>query len=416
MAKTNRKTVSKPKPSKKATVKKASKRQNQFVICRKCSEKNPPNAVKCSDCGHTKFHPNWIKEHKVINRAVSVDVTTSNPPNGEPQDRITLNKFFPGGKPQNFNITSPEQWEKIKSIIDEELAPMLGWKAKAELIKAVEAEILTKKNLTSKTPSKELGNLVEQYPQFSADFLDQISKILKNADFEKVRLLLEHVANATSSYDEVFFASLKQVFEQLKSQDKVSIVTFGELLKEWNLKQITDVTKEVKRRLSELELFIEKIEDEKTYEIRGDNSIHRILERSMWLLDERYWIIQSNRQLRTFIGDELAKEDKKYQKDRPDFACGTYDNTIIIIEIKRPSHVLDNDDLDQVVKYMRLSKKYLGHKKHNFKAMLIGNTKTTDLEDTMEFIQKVELLTYNDLVQDCKKRYNNFLRHINKQE
>lgn len=417
MAKSNRKPTRKPKavPKKTASTKKATKKVSQSVLCRKCGEKNSATAVKCSNCGHGKFHPSWIKEHKSINRAVSVDITTSNPANGEPQDRITLNKFFPGGKPQNFNITSPEQWEKIKSIIDKELAPQLGWKAKADLIKAVETEIRTRSNAKQSGASKELGNLVEQYPQFSADFLDQISKILKNADFEKVRLLLEHVANATSSYDEVFFASLKQVFEQLKSQDKVSIVTFGELLKEWNLKQITDVTKEVKRRLSELELFIDKIEDEKTYEIRGENSIHRILERSMWLLDERYWIIQSNRQLRTFIGDELAKEDKKYQKDRPDFACGTFDNTVIIIEIKRPSHVLDNDDLDQVVKYLRLSKKYLGHKKHNFKAMLIGNSKTTDLEDTMEFTQKVELLTYNDLVQDCKRRYSNFLKHINKE-
>jgi ribosomal protein L40E len=397
---------------KKATPKKAAVSKNDLIICKKCGTKNSATTTECSKCQHTKFYPVWVKEHRAVNRAVSIDITKSNPPTGEPQDRISLNKFFYGGKPQNFNITSPEQWEKIKLIIDGELAPAIGWKAKEQLLKAVETEIKTKSTSSNIENFKKLGNLIEQYPQFSADFLDQISTILKNADFEKVRILLEHIAKATSSYDEVFFSSLKQVFEQLKSQDKVSIVTFGELLKEWNLKQITDVTKEVKRRLSELELFIEKIQDENTYEIRGENSIHRILERSMWLLDERYWIIQSNKQLRTFIGEELAKEDKKYQKNRPDFACGTYDNTIIIIEIKRPSHKLGVEDLNQAVKYLRLSKKYVGGQKRNFKAMLIGNSKTTELDETMEFYQKIELFTYGDLVQDCKKRYNDFLKHI----
>jgi hypothetical protein len=226
--------------------------------------------------------------------------------------------------------------------------------------------------------------------------------------------LLEQIAKATSSYDEIFFASLKSLFEKLKGEDKISLATFSELLKDWNLKQIIDVTKEVKRRLAELDLFIQKIEDEKTFEIKGDDSIHRILERSMWLIDEKYWIIQSNKQLRTFIGNELAKEDKKHEKTRPDFACGTYDNTIIIIEIKRPSHTLNPDDLEQLVKYLMLSKKYLGGKKYFFKAMLIGNSKSQDLDSKMEWTKGIDLLTYNELVQDCKKRYNEFLKHIQK--
>jgi ribosomal protein L40E len=383
-------------------------------LCRKCNAKNKSESLKCIKCSHEKFHPVWVKEHRSINRSVSVDVTKSNPPSGEPVDRITLNKFFPGGKPQNFNITSPEQWDKIKSIIEDDLAPILGWKKKEELLKAVGKELETKAKKNK--PNTEISSLVEQYPQFTANFLDEISTILKNADFEKVQTLLEHIANATSSYDEVFFSSLKQVFEQLKSQDKVSIVTFGELLKEWNLKQITDVTKEVKRRLNELNLFLDKIQDENTYEIRGENSIHRILERSMWLIDEKFWIIQSNKQLRTFIGNELAKEDKKYEKNRPDFACGNIDNTLIIIEIKRPSHTLEVEDLAQVVKYLRIAKKYLGNKKTNYRAMLIGNSKSSELEETMEFTQKIDLITYGELVQDCKKRYDSFLKHISNED
>lgn len=386
---------------------------DKYIICRKCGTKNPVSTKTCINCGHEKFHPDWVKEHVSINKAVSVDITTSNPKEGEKKDRISLNKFFPSIKPQNFNISSPEHWEKIKAIIDNDLAPKLGWQAKEDLLIVVEEELVKNKNRgKGKDEGSRITDLIEQYPQFSADFLDKISETLKNSDFEKVQLLLEHIAAATSSFDEVFFGSLKQVFEKLKGEDKVSIITFGELLKEWNLKQITDVTKEVKRRLAEIQLFVEKIEDEKTYEIKGDNSIHRILERSMWLIDDKYWIVQSNKQLRTFIGNELAKEDKKFEKDRPDFACGSYDNLIIIIEIKRPSHTLTIADLDQLVKYMIISRKYLSNRKNNFKAILVGNAKSKDLEAKMEFTQKVELLTYNDLVQDCKQRYSDFLKHV----
>jgi len=85
---------------------------------------------------------------------------------------------------------------------------------------------------------------------------------------------------------------------------------------------------------------------------------------------------------------------------------------IIIIEIKRPSHTLTIADLDQLVKYMIISRKYLSNRKNNFKAILVGNAKSKDLEAKMEFTQKVELLTYNDLVQDCKQRYSDFLKHV----
>ena len=38
----------------------------------------------------------------------------------------------------------------------------------------------------------------------------------------------------------------------------------------------------------EIERFREAITSDKTFEIRGDNSIHIILEHFMWIVDERY--------------------------------------------------------------------------------------------------------------------------------
>jgi hypothetical protein len=90
-----------------------------------------------------------------------------------------------------------------------------------------------------------------------------------------------------------------------------------------------------------IDLLRESLQNEKTFEIRGENSVHSILERDLWLLDESYWMIQSNKTLKTFIGDKLADKDaKKYGKKRPDFVCGSLGDRLIIVELKRPSHPL----------------------------------------------------------------------------
>ncbi|MEJ7792013.1 MAG: hypothetical protein WKF65_08600 [Gaiellaceae bacterium] len=47
------------------------------------------------------------------------------------------------------------------------------------------------------------------------------------------------------------------------------------------------MTNEVTRRVGLLTLFREQVLDERTYEITGDKSIHRLLGRAMWIVDER---------------------------------------------------------------------------------------------------------------------------------
>src|SRR5690606_19979447 len=132
----------------------------------------------------------------------------------------------------------------------------------------------------------------------------------------------------------------------------------GDLMESLTLGQISAVATEVQRRVGLLETFSERARDEKTYEISGAGSIHRLLEQAMWIVDERYWLMHSNRQLRTVVGDELAKKDKRFEKRRPDFVCGAVDKKLIIIEIKRPSHTLDVDDLNQLEQYVAICQEY----------------------------------------------------------
>lgn len=139
----------------------------------------------------------------------------------------------------------------------------------------------------------------------------------------------------------------------------------------------------MRSRIETIELFEKQVNDDRTYEIIGDNSIHRILEWAMWLVDERYWLLHSNRTLLNSIAKEMQKRDKKrYGKKRPDFVCGSYGQKLIILELKRPSHTLEVEDLNQLEQYMIVAENYTTFR--SYEAYLVSRRIDEDLKKNDE--------------------------------
>ena len=156
----------------------------------------------------------------------------------------------------------------------------------------------------------------------------------------------------------------------------------------------------------------ERALDDRTYEITGEGSIHRLLESAMWIIDERYWLMNSNSTLRKIVGDQLAKDDKKFELKRPDFVCGTVDKKLIIIELKRPSHTLDVDDLNQLERYVVICEEYSSeHSSHE--AILVGTKQSDDLRRTLKVRGgSFKVLTFVDMIHDAERRYKKYLDAI----
>src|SRR5260370_40597582 len=131
----------------------------------------------------------------------------------------------------------------------------------------------------------------------------------------------------------------------------------------------------------------------------------------MWLVDERYWILHSNAPLRKFIGDELPKRDKKYKNLRPDFVCGTLGKKLIILELKRPSHVLEVEDLNQLELYIILAEDHSNFT--DYEAYLVGNKKSNELTRTLKHrSSKFRTLTHFRSFAGYKQKYEVFLKTI----
>lgn len=178
----------------------------------------------------------------------------------------------------------------------------------------------------------------------------------------------------------------------------------SELLQDIKLHDINSFSEIVKTRIQKIDFFKKIAKDPKTYEILGENSIHRFLENNMWILDERYWLMHSNEQLRTIVGEKIERDPLK----RPDFVCGQVGEKLIIIELKRPAHALKSEDLNQLENYLKIIETHFTEYK-SFEAYLVGHQLSSDIISTQRYRSpNFKIRTYTDFIADAEKRYSQF--------
>lgn len=372
-------------------------------ICSRCGFENSPKEKGCIKCRAERFEPEWVIAKSPVTRQTSVQITKSNPAYGDVQNRITLSKWWPGGR-ATFHIGVSGQWEEIKKIIDNKMVPILGWKTTKELVEKI---------ISGKSKKEAVNSLMVEHPQILKDIVENIdTKKLSAVDFENLTETLGQISDVVTTANAGFREAFLSVIKKLPSQPQRALEDLDLLLKGWNLNMITNVAQQVRGRLDTIKLLEERINDPRTLEITGENSIHRILERAMWLVDEKFWLLHSNKTLRKMIGDDLEKINKKlHGKKRPDFVCGTVGERLVILELKRPSHELKTEDLNQLETYIAIAKKHF--KFSTFSAYLVGSSISDDLKQRLELrSDRFSILYYSNILDDATKRYQEFLKTI----
>jgi DNA-directed RNA polymerase subunit RPC12/RpoP len=378
------------------------------LVCERCGRHNPPESTECSECHSKRFAKPWVRELRRVNRAFSVQVTNPHPQSDSTDPPLTLYKWWPGNS-ASFNIPTQQQWERVKAIVDGELAPFLGWEIPPRVVDGPSGA-RTKPVKSTSISVTQLQSLANTEPLQFTRILKQIdfSKVTDN-DVDQIAEALGEIAESLVGADEGLRRAIRTIVAQLPQQGEAAVRELSALMESLTLTQIATVTREVQRRLGLLELFRDRALDDRTYEIRGDGSIHRLLESAMWIVDERYWLMHSNQSLRTIVGTQMAKEDKQFERQRPDFVCGTVDRRLIIIELKRPSHVLDVADLNQLERYVVLCGEY-SDQHSSFEALLVGTKQSDDLRKTLKVrSSNFRVRTYTDLINDTERRYKKYL-------
>ncbi len=198
--------------------------------------------------------------------------------------------------------------------------------------------------------------------------------------------------------------SVTELITKMQGSSSSDIQQTSKLLADINLHDINTFAEIVKTRIEKIDFFKKIAKDPKTYEIRGKDSIHRFLENNMWILDERYWLMHSNEQLRTIVGEEIEKDPLK----RPDFVCGQIGNKLIIVELKRPSHELKVSDYTQLENYLKIIERHFTSYS-DYEGYLVGHKISQDLAQTIKYRSpKLKAKTYTDFIADAENRYKEF--------
>jgi len=335
-----------------------------------------------------------------VTKQFEVQITSSNEEFGPPQPRITFSKWWPGSglKSPTLHIPTPEQWARVRDIVDSDFGPQIGWTRLASRA-ALPTAPITK---------KQLRELVRQHPDLATSVLaEELGPSFGSVSPEAVELV-ERITKEAAKLGKPFIEAYRKLVEELPKQGGAAVVELQRILESWSLHQVVQVTAEVRRRLDTIDLFERMVLDEKTYEISGDKSIHRVLESAMWIVDERYWLMSSNATLRTLIGQAIGKERPKDARLRPDFACAQLDKQGVIIELKRPSHDLTVADLNQAERYLLLAEKFMPNV--NWKAILLGQAAVDDARRTLKYRTSVDIRTFTDVLGDARHRYQEYLK------
>ena len=390
---------------------KINRKRRKRKICNGCGAENALKASICGGCGKRKFAPGWVLAKRPVNRQTSVEITAPNPKFDDTEPRLTLSKWWPGGSTK-FHILNTAHWEKIQKIVNEDLAPILGWKSKQDIVSDIKTNRSVTKTVGGKTDVVNYEELVKEHPDFLKKLVAAVNpEKLSQQDFKNVLEILGEISDALTNANAGFRESFLGIVKKLPRQKQRALEDLELLLGNWSLQVVTNVAQQVRSRIETINLFEQQVENPKTFEILGDNSIHRILERAMWIVDERYWLLQSNKTLRKFIGEEMSKRDKRrYSKKRPDFVCGTIGQKLIILELKRPDHALSVDDLNQLETYIVLAEDYKNFS--SCEGYLVGAKEDKELRRYLRRRSGFKVLHYADIVGYTRERYREFLVSI----
>jgi len=220
-----------------------------------------------------------------------------------------------------------------------------------------------------------------------------------------MELLSAKLSTAEEAHKESFFSLL----DSIDIADQQGIESLRSLMSDWRLIEIARISDLILHRLSTIERLEKLIHNEKVYEIAGDDSIHRFLERNLWVVDESYLLLRSNRSLRAFIGDEILRASRRESRKRPDFVCSEHSKRLIIIEIKAPSHSLVKEDLNQIEDYTEIIREYRDASYTGIDGYLVGKkvpAKVRSRARGRSYIKGV--LSYDELVKRARDRYQQY--------
>lgn len=331
------------------------------------------------------------------------------------------------GRPENFlkdDEVIPEKLKKriVGEIICDDLEDFVtaDWGALIEgnklnevIKEEVKIELKTSLNDVYKTDmhlarlryNQKISRELQKLPEYKREFAEKsIQKVLEKFYDEKEEKVNSIISVMIDALEKDYYWN---VIHNIQNSRDGDIEKFADALSDFGFLEMSIVTNQAINRLRFLDELDILTKNEKTLE----DTIHKALEKNLWVLGSEYSLIFSNQTLAVAIKEYLNKKfiGKRANK-RPDLFLGT--NILrqyLLIEFKRPSFTIGRDAESQALKYRDDLNSVIHNKA--IEILVIGGKVEAKISSHNER-SDVRFLTYTEIISNARSQLNWLLEEL----
>jgi hypothetical protein len=246
------------------------------------------------------------------------------------------------------------------------------------------------------TAKKIIHEMVKKNPEREADELDGQIKFI--VDFAR-------------------FDAFLDIAQKIDTVDATNIPNLIELFQNWELLEAKEMLKVTEGRIK----TIEKLESHIRQDALEVPTLHKFLKDFPWVIDPRWTLVSDETRYSDLLKSNFPEPIDTPDVDRRiDFLCVKESDTLIIIEIKRPSVKASKKEFDQILEYVSFIREYVEKttdpefkNKRVMAYLLVGSVTESSLNKTTRQVlanSDIYVRLYSDLLGMVKKLHEDFLQ------
>lgn len=200
------------------------------------------------------------------------------------------------------------------------------------------------------------------------------------------------------------------VLVKIEQAENMDITSLTKVLERWGVGEIAHASFLAQNRITILNKFAEIVNNDSALELQD---LHKILETSTWILDDRYTLFSSNEGLRKIVDRLGDKYEGANGRKRPDLILKRDREDLVLIELKAPSVTVTLAEVAQALEYQQEIMNYQQDAR-DMDVYIVG--REFDPISRGQYFegnpQRVHLLSLNTILQQAQDRLNWLHQHL----